>query len=411
MPAVTEGKPHAMGPDPHAARRSFLAEPLGHHLVAVLLLLLVLAARHTAIVLSPEPINDESIYFDAFERVMRGGSPFERSGYLTVSLLAYLGGWSLEAIGPAATLVILRLANLAGAATVAWCALAFVGWTWWGRLAAAAAYLLLAPAVGFGVFVGNLSLAVSGMIVAALLWWRRRPAVAGVLLGTSVIAKPLAPGAIVTLLFRRDEQDTRAHLVAGGLGAAITLAVIALSPHLEQALAIDPFPRLARSVSPHRLVHLLGLRGAELWLSAAIAGIVALIARRSRLGPVRLIALATTAAVATTPLVWSHTLLVTLPLQVICLTILWQRSKRPGGRYGSRASRFEVVGVLLAVAAIQLAEGATNIYDQSLWIQWLGSLPPIVAPAALTLYLWHHTGNDPTSPTGPPPRESPGSAG
>ncbi|MDX1643843.1 MAG: hypothetical protein R3244_05735, partial [Thermoanaerobaculia bacterium] len=358
MRSATEAQPSPPTSRLEAARRSFLAEPLGLHLLAVLLLLLVLALRHATIALAAEPVNDESIYFDAFERVARGESPFDRSGYLTFSLLAHLGAWSLETIGAAGTLVLLRLANLAGAATAVWCAAGFVARNWWARLAGSALYLVVAPAVAVGVFVGNLSLAVSGMIVAALVVWTQRPVVAGLLLGTSVVAKPLVPGAIVALACRRGGAGERRHLIAAGLAAAIALAVIALSPGLDRVLAIDPFPRLARSVSPHRLLHLLGWSGGVIWLSIAIALGVALAARRRRLDAVRTIALASTAAVATTPLVWSHTLLVTLPLQAISLDIAWHRYRGRTGDDGQRRRAAELTGVALAVAAIQLAEGA-----------------------------------------------------
>lgn len=389
MRSPTEARPNIPASRHEAARRSFLSEPLALHLLAVLLLLLVLLLRHQPVALAAEPINDESIYFDAFERVARGASPFGRSGYLTFSLLAHLGAWSLDTVGAAGTLILLRLANYAGAAIAVWCAAGFVARDWWLRLAAAALYLALAPAVAFGVFVGNLSLAVSGMIVVALVVWTRRPVVAGLLLGTSVVAKPLAPGAIVALAARRGDAGERRHLIAAGLAAAIALAVIALSPGLDRVVAIDPFPRLARSVSPHRLLHLLGWSGGVIWLSLAIALAVAFVARRRRLDVVHTMALATTAAVATTPLVWSHTLLVTLPLQAICLDIAWRRYRERAGGRTRRPLAVELIGVALAVAAIQLAEGATNIYDQPLWIQWLGALPPIAAPAALTAYLWH----------------------
>lgn len=392
-----------------AAFDAWVTEPLGRHLTAVLLLVLLLAARYAPIVLAPEPINDEMIYVAAFEATTRDQSPFSRSGYLTLSLLAYLGGWCLERLGELPTLALLRLANLAGVATTAWCALAWTGWPWSRRLLVAAIYLLLAPAVWFGVFVGNLSLAVSGMIVVGLLIWPRRPLLAGLLLGGSVVAKPVAPGAVVALLFHRSAGGGRRQLLAGGVAAAVTLAVVLGSPHLGQALAIDAFPRLDRTVSPHRLLQLLDLRVSAVGFSALIALGVAWAAWRRPLGLAALVGLATTAAIATTPLVWPHTLLVTLPLQVLCLELAWRRYRStatPDGWRGTRP-RLELLAVGLAVVTLQLSEGATNIYDQAMWIQWLGSLPQMLAPAALTAYLWRHSGRR----AGSGARESPGSTG
>lgn len=399
MPTATEASANRSGApsgsDLDVAFRRWSSEPLLLHLAAVLLLVSILAARYAPIVLAPEPINDETIYFDAFAATARGGSPFSVSGYLSLSLLAYLGGWCLQAVGPLVTLAALRFVNLMGVAATAWCALAWTPWPWRRRLLVAALYLVLAPAVSFGIFVGNLSLAVAGAIVVSLLVWRRRPLTAGLLLGASVVAKPVAPGAIVALLFHRSSAADRRHWLAGGVAATLTVALVVASPRLGEALAIDPLPRLARSVSPHRLLSLLDLGWPAVALSAVIALGIAALARRRRLTPLELLALATTAAIATTPLVWPHTLLVALPLEVVCLQLVWRR-------WRDRHDRLELVLVCLAVAALQLAEGATDIYDQAAWIQWLGSLPPMLAPAALTAYLWRVAGL--SGPT--PARES-----
>jgi hypothetical protein len=102
-----------------------------------------------------------------------------------------------------------------------------------------------------------------------------------------------------------------------------------------------------------------------------------------RIGPTQCLALAITVTIASTPLVWSHTLVATIPLQVLALLVLHHR--------WSESSRLEVALVVMAVVAIQAAEGATNIYDQHLLVQWLGVIPPAFAPAGLTAYLFRHT--------------------
>ena len=369
--------------------------PLRVHLIAVATLAAVLTLRWWQFATSSTPLNDELIYIRAFRNAMNGLSPFERSGYLAFSLLAHLGGWWLERFGQVATLAALRSANVMGVATAVWCALAWAPWSTRRRWIVAAVYLVLAPAVSFGMFVANLSLAVSGMIVVALFIWPHRPLASGALLAGSIIAKPLAPGAIIALLSHRPAERTRAHLLAAGSALALTAVIVLGSPELERALSLDPWSRLDKSVSPHKIAYLLGLRQGALWISIGMAALTVWIARQRPIGPTQVLALATAAAVATTPVVWSHTLLVTLPLQTVALAIL---AERYGGQRGSERTPterhhrlIEICAVLLAVAALQLSTGAWNIYDSPVLIQWLGLLPPMLAPWVLVAYVLRRT--------------------
>ena len=203
--------------------KAWRSQPILLHLLALVLLALVTTLRWWPNIFATQPMNDEMIYLRAFRNTASGLSPFDRSGYLSFSLLAHLGGWSLAHLGEGPTLALVRAGNLAGVSTTAWCATAWAPWGPRGRWVAAGLYLALAPAVGFGIVMGNLSLLVSGMIVAALYCWPRRAVLAGSLLGASIIAKPLAPGAIVALLAHRPANRGRAHLVAGGLESSASL--------------------------------------------------------------------------------------------------------------------------------------------------------------------------------------------
>jgi len=372
------------------------SEPLRRHALAVALLMLTAALRWWPQVFDPLPQNDEMVYFRAFEAVARGGSPFVVSGYMAFSFLARVGAWGLELLGMPATLALLRVTNLAGLAVCVWCSSAWIPWSWRRRLLAGMLFVALAPAVRFGVVLGNLSLLMAGMLVAALLFWPRAPLVSGALLGLSVAVKPVAPGAIVALLFHRPDGGGRRHLLAAGVGAAVTAAIVLGSLPLETLVTKDIWFRLARTVSPYRFAHLLDLRGSVPVVMVLVVLLTVLVARSRRLGPTQCFALAVTAAIAATPVVWSHTLLVTLPLQVLALLVLyyrWEASRQPESRLAPHrlALPVEAALVILAVVAIQAAEGATNIYDQHLWIQWLGTIPPAVAPAALSGYLIRQT--------------------
>lgn len=369
-------------------------EPFARHALAVSLLILVAAARWWRQVFDPLPQNDETVYFAAFEAARQGASPYSVSGYLTFSSLAYVGAWGLDLLGRVPTLALFRLANLLGLATAIWCSTAWLPWSWGWRLSAGLTFVVLAPAVGFGVELGNLSLLMAGVMIFALLFWPRAPMSSGALLGLSTAIKPVAPGAIVALLCHRPARGGRQHLLTGSVAAALTAAVVLASPHLEAVLGREIWFRLERTVSPYRFAHLLGLRGSEPAVLGLVVLTTILVARSRVLGPVQCYALAATAAIAATPVVWSHTLLLALPLQVLALLVLHHRRSR--GRLDDSLPRRhvawgEVALVVLAVVAIQGAEGATNIYDQHMLIQWLGTIPPAIAPAVLTFYLLRHT--------------------
>ena len=111
----------------------WLALPLWQHALAILLLGLALGVRWWPRVTTSALINDELIYFAAFRNVVEGISPFERSGYLSFSLLAHVGGWGLATFGQEATLAALRAANLIGVSTCVWCSLAWSGWSFGRR--------------------------------------------------------------------------------------------------------------------------------------------------------------------------------------------------------------------------------------------------------------------------------------
>jgi hypothetical protein len=369
-------------------------EPYGRHALAIAVLMLLAATRWWRQVFDPFPQNDETLYFAAFEAVRRGDSPFTVSGYLTFSSLAHFGAWSMDLLGRLPTLAIVRTANLVGLTACVWCASAWLPWRWERRLLASMLYVAVAPPVAFGVKLGNLSPMMAGMMIIALLFWPRLPVAAGALLGLSLTIKPVAPAAIVALLFHRPGAVGRRHLVAGSVAAIVAAAVVLGSPHLGTLLSKEIWFRLGTTVSPYRFAHLLGLEGSEPFVLGLVLLATILVARSRVLGRTQCYALAATAAIAATPVVWSHTLLVTLPLQVLALLVLAERH-REFRRSGATRARHSVWGeialVVLAVVALQTAEGATNTYDQHFLIQWFGTLPPALGPAVLTGYLLRHT--------------------
>ena len=367
-------------------------EPLTNHVAAILLLSLVSVLRFWKWATFPGLLGDELFYFGAFERIVAGESPFLQSGYLYPAALAYLGAWGLESFGKATVLAFMRSINLIGLAVTIWCSLAWVPWRWRSRLICGILILALSPAVRSSVALWNLSLVVAGMLVGGLLLWPRRPVTAGSLLGSSMALKPLAPVAILALFFHRPLGGGRRHVLAAGLSVALAALLLTSFPGVESLLATPIWHRLARSASLHRYLYLLGWEQGVVVLSAGVALLTVLLVRRRRLGRTHLLVLSIAAAVTALPLVWSHTLIATLPIQVIALIVAFDRHAAAPGSSGSGRNklrvRYELVLVTLGVLALQLAEGPTGIDDQHLLIQWLGTLPTALAPALLTLYIF-----------------------
>lgn len=369
-------------------------EPWWRHGAAVAILVLVLIARFPASIADPEPLWDELDYFRGFHSVARGDTPYADPAFLYPPVVAIVGAWGSERFGEGAVLVAIRGANLLGIATALWCSLAWLGRGWRWRVVGAAAIACLAPPIRLGILWGNLNLAVAGMVILGLLLWPKRPLIAGLLLGLSIAIKPLAPVAVLALLCHRPVDGGRRHWVAGGLALALSGVLILGFPHLEEMLARTSGDLVSGTVSLHRFPYLLGFDLSPFWLFSLVAlATVWWVRRLPAMGPAHLLCFATTAALASSPLVWVHTLLLALPLQVLAVQLAWSRwggGRQSATRDTSLWRRWEPAFVLLAVAAIQLAKGATAIAEAPLLIQWCAALPPALAPALLTLYLFRY---------------------
>lgn len=362
-------------------------EPFRAHAFAVVLLALAALLRFWPSVTAAGPLPDEMGYVRGIERVLAGGSPYPGGSYLYPPLVAHAGAWGWEHLGRGAVLAAFRLANLLGLATVVWCAAVWLPWGWRARVAAGAAYLAVAPAVRMGMLWGNLSLAVAGMIALALFIWVRRPWAAGALLGASIAVKPVAPVAVAVLAAHRPRRGGWRHWQTAATAAWVAAALIVFFPTWRELLAPLATPGLvARTVSVHRLAHLFGLDGRMIWVTATVALIAVAVARLRPLSPPVLFGTAVAATLAATPSVWPHTLLVSLPLQVMALRLAAERASAAAPRE-LRWRRWELVAVALAVAALQLSEGASSTDDRSVAFQIFSVLPPLLAPAALAAYV------------------------
>ena len=388
-------------PDPDRLLDDWLALPWAVHLGAVGAIVLAICARWWWLIFTWVQHIDEKTYLEAFQLVAAGRSPYAAGGYHYPPAFAQIGAWILELLGAPGTLVAMRVASLAGVAFVVWCATAWLRLSWRGGLAVALLYVAAAPAIGEGFGTGNISFAVVGVVTAALVGWWRRPLLSGLGLGATIAAKPIAPLALVSLLFHRPpslakrgdgavqgpagkpNRGSQQHRLAGAVG--IATAALMLIPGLSRLaeMSAQPIHYLAynRSYSLHRLLNLLGLEIRPVWLMLAGAVLVALLLQLRTLSRTQLLCTATAASVFVTPMIWTHTLILLLPLQAVALAWALQRRRRLGQR-----GLYELIFVILASLALQLATGAGAVDDRGRLVQLIVLSVPYLAPLFLLLY-------------------------
>ncbi len=405
------GHPPADDEQPSRAPRAPASSGAGRrwlaHVAAVVLLFAVLGVRYGHLLTFPDILNDEISYTKAARRVAAGKTPYY-GGYLYPPLVAVAVAEGQERWGLVPVLIALRSSNFLGVAVTAWIALLPLPWSLVRRWLACALYLAFAPAVHFTLLFSNLSATVVGAISIALTVWPAAPLVAGLLLGTSLAVKPLAPGALAVLLTHRAAGGGQRHLATVAVAGVVAALLILPLPYLGDMLSVPASSsrQLIRTVSPHRIAYLLGWHSNAVPLSAALLVAAIWVSRRRPWTPPAVAILAAVTAIAATPIVWSHSLLLTLPLQVLALDRAWNRWQ--DGRRSSRERRlvYEGVFVSLGVAAIQFAQGAHGIYDRGLLLQLAGAALPAFAPAALAAYVLgtgpRHRRSAAALPPGPP---------
>lgn len=355
------------------------------HVVAVGLLFAALAVRFSGPLSSAVPLGDELAQERAYRELVSGSSPYAHGGYVyPPSLLRIHEG--LRALPLPSPFLPLRLGSLLGLSLLLWTATQELrlrpAWRWLLALA----FGSFAPGAVQGIEFGNLSFLVGGLIFASLAIWELRPWRSGVLLGSSLLVKPLALGAITALFWHRPAHRMR-HRFAALAAAAFAAALLLPDPEFGAFLARGSSSwELHRSASIYRLLALVGAPEAAPALLFLLLAATAICAWRWVRTARALTALAAAAIVTATPVVWNHTLVLTAPLQAMALALASQRLR--AAKIGDRRERWwEVTLVGLGVAALIFGEGVTGIDDRSVALQLFALLPPAVAPAALAAYV------------------------
>lgn len=364
------------------------------HAIALAALALAAALRFHAPLASAAERPDERVYLQAFRAMAAGVSPYlpatDGLDFFYPPTFAALGGGALRLADERVVVLALRAANLLGLAACLWlsCLLAPLPRRW--CLAAAIAYVLLAPpALQHGFGSGNFSFAAVGAALVALAAWHRAPLVAGLLLAFASVTKPLAPVGLALLALHRPRAGGRSHLAAAGAALALAGALALATPFLADYLALpsdpDAWP-LRRSISLFRWLHLTGLPATPLAALGLVALVALTLARRSALAVRQLFVLAIAAMTFAAPALWSHTLLLTLPLQVLAVG---RALTRPLGGSGGALVRFELPLVSLAVLSLQLADGIGGGMESApAPIALLVLSVPLAAVLALAAYAW-----------------------
>ncbi|MCH7665805.1 MAG: hypothetical protein IH936_07745 [Acidobacteria bacterium] len=373
---------------------------LWRHLSALVLIALVAAVRWHHCVLLGDALIDEETYLAAFRAMAAGSSPYDIESFHYTPTFAWVGAQLIARVGEFGTLQILRWSSLAGLAVAVWCSSAWLAVSWATRLTLAAAFVAMAPGVGAGLCTGNTSFAVIGVILPALIFWSRRSALAGAVpsgfaLGATVAAKPLAPLALVALFFHRPSStEGRRHQLAGLVGGLTAAALLLPMISRLGEMSAQPIHRLsyARSFSLQRLFALAGfeVNAPAIVFTGAVA--VAVLVYLLPLDRSQLLAVAVSISVLATPIVWDHTLLMTLPVQVMALAVAAERWREGSGQ-ALRSRTYELVLVGLGALAIQFSGGVGAVDELFRAAQFAFIALPCFAPALLSAYVLVSTGS------------------
>lgn len=349
---------------------------------------LVLGALRFDYLFAEAPWWDEQIPLEAARLLESGASPYSHRYYNypppMVQAIA-----AAEALGATRALVVAwRAANLAAVVALAWLSAGWAGWRGSERTGVTLA-AALSPVVGHALAVGNLSPLVALPALLAFKWERRAPWSSSLLLAASVAFKPLALAGAVFLaahrLFAGPRRPAPVAALAWAPFAALLLAPgSALLPAMLSRMSevyFDP-----HQLSIKRLLAGVGLEVPSPWIAGVVVVAALVWVGRRVLSSSQMLLVAPVVALAALPVVWAHSFVLTMPLQLSALARLRERWHSPsvargGGWLG------EVVGVLAAFAAMHGAASPTLANDWPERIQWWVCLAPAVAPACLLVYV------------------------
>lgn len=351
---------------------------------------------------SPSWMCDGRNYELAIDLVRRGRSPYESRLFPYPPTIAVLGAWATELLGPETFRFIYRHVNLLSGCAAIWGSLYLTGWPWVIRLVIAGVGIRYIPALEMGMTTDNLSIMCSGAAIAALILWQRVPFLAGILLGLSLSLKPVALLAIFLLAAHRPIDSQHRHLVTAAVAAFTFCLLQGLAPGWFFSGIFNPNVKATSldwstafiNASLYRVFTSFGLAVSP-FLFPIIFLILGLIyVRRRPLNNGQLCCIACSASLLSLPVVWSHTLLLVLPVQSMAFALASRGFIREwrgdSGNAIQNGKRYRGLIHLLLVGAGCLTVTEANgygilVYDP-LWVNGTIMLIPLISLFLITGY-------------------------
>ncbi len=384
------------------------------HLSLVLCLIVSGVGLHWSVMFETSALIDEGFYESGFAALAAGGSSYDAEGFMYPPSFAAGGVWLQEILGVERLRQAVRWLNFACLVFLLWFSVywyssisesgdstgggpaAYRPHGWW--LPGLAIALMAIPGVKLGLLVGNISFLIGALIVAGFWVAGRTPAVAGALLGVSLLIKPLVAGSLPLLLLspraRRLIHPRRwATAAIAGFGSLLVLWF--LRDELPRMLNTEMTSMAQdRSLSLYRISRVLGFGELRLPIFGVITAALCVVLWGRLRSRNHLLAAALAMVPLTTLAVWSHTRVLFLPVVAIALRRLVDR--RCGAtahpQFKARfklpsdpSERLEVVCVLGAAAVVLFfhSGGFSQIHPAQ---QIALLLPPMLAPLGLLGY-------------------------
>jgi hypothetical protein len=264
----------------------------------------------------------------------------------------------------------------------------------------------LGPVVYYVYHWGNISAPIVALVLLGLWLSRRHLVLAGLLLSLGIVVKPLAPVALALLVTCRAAKENgeswltarwfagswlevgRSQLVLAMVAAPVLAIAVLAPPHLGDFLALreGQFDTIAVA-SLHRLLRSFGLDVMPIVLSFVVMLVTLVAGRLRRWRWSGMYCLSVSAVLLALPVVWTHTLLMTLPLQVAALRRALLRWRRRAEVETPAWRSLESVLILGSVLALQLSQGLTGYGAAPLVAQGLILLWPVLAPVVVAAYV------------------------
>ena len=388
-----------------------LLEPRSGRLFAVLAFVGVVAVaalvNHQAL-LQPTPQQDEPDFVEAAELAAAGQSPYLQKKYNYPPPLAELGAVALERGGTGLLLALMRGTNLLAVAALAIYAAGFSGLPPRARFLLAAAIVALLPIVHYTFWIGNTTPIAGALAIAGWNLGSRRPWGGAALVGVSLAYKPIALAGALYLSARWLGEALRSPRRLVEALAWLPVTALCVAPWAGELAAMtrrmtEPPVFSSRNLSFRRIFDGFGVEVPAAAITLAVLAVALSMARLRSRRPVDEVDRQHTApvvALLALPVAWAHGFLFVLPLQVAAARRYWdRRSLRRQRSWQALAERW---GVPLGLALIQGSANAGVEFAAPEWMRATLILLPMLAPAALLLYL--RMSSSPESPAGGPER-------